>query len=203
MATRKKRVKHTRAAEKRTSGTRGKRKSTKRKSARRAPKPPAPLSPPGKAGPVNEWFELRRSSIDGLGGFAIREIPKGTRIIEYAGEKITNAEADRRYDDEAMPEHHTFLFILNRQTCVDAARAGNEARFINHSCDPNCETLVDRNRVWIKAIKTIPRGAELTYDYQYDDDPAYTAKDYEFYGCHCGAKNCRGTIVMTRRKWRT
>src|SRR5690349_17005616 len=68
-------------------------------------------SPPGKAGPVNEWMELRRSPIHGLGAFALTDIPKGTRVIEYTGEKVSNAEADRRYDDDAMSQHHTFLFI--------------------------------------------------------------------------------------------
>jgi SET domain-containing protein len=196
MPTKQKRAKGTtRAAQKRKSTTRSKRTLKQQHVA----KP----SPPGEPGPVNEWLELRRSPINGLGAFSIAPIPKGTRVIEYAGEKINNAEADRRYDDESMPEHHTFLFILTSRTCVDAAYDGNEARFINHSCDPNCETMVDRNRVWIKAIKDIPPGVELTYDYMYDDDPAYTAKDYLFYRCQCGAANCRGTIVKTRRKWRS
>ncbi len=165
--------------------------------------PTLPRAPRGKAGPVNEWFELRRSPIQGLGAFAITDVPKGTRLIEYSGERISNAEADRRYDDEAMGRHHTFLFILSSRTVIDAAYGGNESRFINHSCDPNAETLIDRGKIWIDAIKPIPAGTEITYDYQYDDDPKYTAKDYEFYACHCGAAKCRGTIVMTRRKWRS
>jgi SET domain-containing protein len=157
-------------------------------------------SPPGTAGPVNEWMELRQSGIHGLGAFALRDIPKGTKIIEYTGERINNAEADRRYEDEKMSEHHTFLFILSSRTCVDAAFDGNEARFINHSCDPNCETGVWNSRIWISSIKRIAAGSELTYDYQYDDDPDYTEDDLRFYGCECGAPNCRGTIVKTRKK---
>ena len=174
--------------------------------ARKGPskKPPAHRrSPRGKAGPVNEWFELRRSPIHGLGAFAIRNIPKRTRVIEYAGERINNQVADRRYDDESMRRHHTFLFILSQRTVVDAAYNGNEARFVNHSCDPNCETLIDGGKVWIQAIKPIAAGEEITYDYQYEDDKDYTQKDYLFYGCVCGARNCRGTIVKTRRKWRS
>ncbi|MEP6492916.1 MAG: SET domain-containing protein-lysine N-methyltransferase [bacterium] len=162
--------------------------------------PRARRSGPGKAGPVNEWMELRRSPIHGLGAFSLTDIPKGTRVIEYAGQKISNAEADRRYDDEAMKNHHTFLFILTDRICVDAAYNGNEARFINHSCDPNCETSVTRGRIWIESIKAIPAGTELTYDYQYDDDPKYTEKDLRFYACSCGAAKCRGTIVKTRKK---
>ena len=161
-----------------------------------------PRSPRGKAGPVNEWFELRSSPIQGLGAFATKDIPKGTRLIEYTGERISNKEADRRYDDDAMRRHHTFLFILSNRTVIDAAYGGNESRFINHSCDPNCETLIERGHIWIESIKDIPAGTEIAYDYMYDDDPKYTEKDYLFYACHCGAENCRGTIVMTKRQWR-
>jgi len=157
-------------------------------------------SPPGKAGPVNEWMELRRSDIHGLGAFARTDIPKGTKIIEYVGEKIGNREADRRYDDAAMKRHHTFLFILNDRTCVDAAFNGNESRFLNHSCAPNCESIIERGHIYIEAKKFIPAGTELVYDYQYEDDPKYTEEDLRFYACRCGAPNCRGTIVKTRKK---
>ena len=98
-------------------------------------------------------MELRRSSIHGLGAFARKDIPKGTRIIEYVGEKIGNREADRRYDDAAMKRHHTFLFILNDRTCVDAAFDGNESRFLNHSCSPNCEAVISRGHIWIEATQ--------------------------------------------------
>jgi SET domain-containing protein len=173
--------------------------STTKKKRTTAAAPRARRSPAGKPGPVNEWLELRGSSIHGLGAFARKAIPKGTRIIEYTGEKISNAEADRRYDDEKMPDHHTFLFIINTKQCVDAAYNGNEARFINHSCDANAETFVIRGRIWIEALRDIKAGEEITYDYMYEDDPKYTEKDYRFYGCACGAKNCRGTIVKTKR----
>lgn len=160
----------------------------------------AKKSPPGRPGPVNEWMELRQSSIHGLGAFALQDIPKGTRIIEYTGEKIDNAEADRRYDDDAMEMHHTFLFILNSKTCIDAAFEGNEARFINHSCNPNAEAVVGRAHIWIHALKKIPAGAEITYDYAFEDDDKYTLDDYRRYACRCGAPNCRGTIVDTKKK---
>lgn len=170
------------------------------KVAKKAPARRARKSRPGKAGPVNEWMELRQSPIHGLGAFALKDIPKGTRIIEYVGEKISNAEADRRYDDETMKNHHTFLFILNSKQCIDAAFEGNESRFINHSCDPNAEAFIPRGRIWIEAIKPIPKGAEIAYDYAFEDDPKYTLEDYRRYGCRCGAKNCRGTIVETKKK---
>jgi uncharacterized protein len=184
--------KTSRAGKRRTTATAARRPSRKR----------ARPSPPGRSGPVNEWLELRRSPIHGLGGFARRDIPQGTRIVEYAGEKISNAEADRRYDDASMQRHHTFLFILNSRTCVDAAFEGNEARFLNHSCAPNCEAVIERGHIWIDALTDIPEGAELVYDYQYEDDAEYTEDDLRFYACHCGAPNCRGTIVKTRRRFR-
>ena len=176
-----------------------KRPATKRKSVTKPTRRARPSSA-GQPGPVNEWAELRQSDIHGLGMFARKDIPKGTRIIEYVGEKITNAEADRRYDDAAMKRHHTFLFILNSRTCVDAAFEGNESRFINHSCAPNCEAVIERGHIWIDAIKAIPAGTELVYDYQYENDPEYTEEDLRFYACRCGAPNCRGTIVKTRKK---
>lgn len=148
--------------------------------------------------PKNEWFELRSSSIQGRGGFAIKDIPKGTRIIEYTGEKISNAEADRRYDDAAMGRHHTFLFTLNSRTCVDAAVGGNDAMYINHSCDPNCEAVIERGHIWIEAIKRIPAGTELVYDYQYEFDDEYTEEDLRWYRCQCGSPKCRGTIVAPK-----
>lgn len=141
-------------------------------------------------------FELRTSAIAGTGAFATRSIKKGTRIIEYTGERIPNAEADRRYDEEKMPSHHTFLFTLNRQTVVDAAVGGNEARFINHSCAPNCEAVIeDGRRIYIEALKDIPAGEELAYDYQYERMDDHTADDERFYSCRCGAPGCRGTIL--------
>jgi SET domain-containing protein len=190
-----------RSSGKRSTVKRGtaKRSTAKRPSAKRPARKAKP-SPPGRVGPVNEWMELRRSAIHGLGAFARQDIPKGTRIIEYVGEVISNAEADRRYDDDAMKKHHTFLFILNKRQCVDAAFNGNESRFINHSCAPNAEAFIPRGRIWIEAIKNIPAGTEIVYDYAFEDDPKYTIDDYRFYGCKCGAPNCRGTIVDTRKK---
>jgi SET domain-containing protein len=146
-------------------------------------------------------FELRESPIAGLGAFATRPIKKGTRIIEYTGERISNAEADRRYDEDKMASHHTFLFTLNRQTVVDAAVGGNEARFINHSCAPNCEAvIVDGRRIYIEALQDIPVGAELVYDYQYERTDEHTREDEQFYACQCGAPQCRGTILAPKKK---
>ena len=151
----------------------------------------------------NPYFELRTSEIQGTGAFATRTIRKGTRIIEYLGQRISWRTADKRYDDEKMNRHHTFLFTVDDKTCIDAAVNGNDARFLNHSCDPNCEAVIERGHIWIEAVRNIPAGTELLYDYQYEDDPDYTEEDLRFYVCRCGAASCRGTIVKTRRKLTT
>lgn len=148
----------------------------------------------------NDVYEIRRSAIQGRGVFARRRIRAGQRIIEYAGERISNAEADRRYDDEKMRRHHTFLFTLDKKTVVDGNRGGNDARYINHSCDPNCEAIIEKGRIWIYAKKNIQPGVELAYDYQYErtSDP----EDEKFYVCRCGSPKCRGSIMKPRRKRR-
>ena len=151
--------------------------------------------------PPNRWLALRQSTIHGRGVYARVDIPKGTRLIEYTGEHISNAEADRRYDDERMPRHHTFLFILDNRTCVDAAVGGNVSRYINHSCDPNCIAWIEGRHIWIDALRDIAAGEELSYDYEYDFLPEYTVEELEFYHCECGSRRRRGTIVdVPRRK---
>ena len=148
-----------------------------------------------KRSPPNRWLVLRSSTIHGRGVYARTDIPKGTRLIEYTGERISNAEADRRYDDDTMHRHHTFLFILNSRTCIDAAVGGNVSRFINHSCEPNCVAWIEGRHIWIDALRDIRVGEELGYDYEYDFLSGYTVKDLEFYACKCGSPRCRGTIV--------
>ena len=147
-------------------------------------------------------FKIRRSAIQGRGAFASRRIRRGERIIEYTGERITNAEADKRYDDDRMRRHHTYLFTLTQRTVVDGGVGGNASRFINHSCEPNCEAVIEDGHIWIRALRTIAKGRELTYDYQYerlgDDDEA----DERKYRCQCGAPRCRGTILLPRRSKR-
>ena len=140
-------------------------------------------------------FKVRSSVIAGKGAFAIRPIKKGETLIEYVGERITHAEADRRYDDESMDEHHTFLFTITSRMVIDATSDGNESRFINHSCDPNCEAEITKGRVWISAIKHIVVGEELHYDYGYERSGDETAEDEARYKCLCGTKKCRGSIM--------
>lgn len=144
-------------------------------------------------------YEVKTSKIAGRGVFAARAIRRGTRIIEYTGERITHEEADRRYDDEAMASHHTMLFSLDDEWCIDAVHEGNDARYINHSCEPNCEAIQEGDRVFIFAMASIREGEELTYDYRYDyDDSISLAKARRLYPCRCGAPSCRRTIVRPR-----
>src|SRR4051812_30031479 len=113
-------------------------------------------------------FEIRPSPIQGHGAFATEHIPAGTRVIEYAGQRLTPAQAEARYPDDASPDrHHTYLFAIDDDVVIDAAVDGNEARFINHSCDPNCDAVIDGGRIWIEALRDIEPGEELAYDYAF------------------------------------
>jgi SET domain-containing protein len=148
-------------------------------------------------------YVVRNSDIHGRGVFAARTIRKGTCIVEYKGERISNKEADKRYDEADMRRHHTFLFTLNKTTVVDGSpeTGGGDASFINHSCEPNCEALIGGGTIHIYALQTIYPGTELLYDYQYEltRDPA----DRKFYVCRCGADRCRGTIMKAAKKRRS
>lgn len=143
-------------------------------------------------------LEVRPSGIQGLGVFACGPIAPGTRIIEYTGEVISEEEGDRRYDDRGMARHQTFLFALSDGRCIDGALGDNVARFINHSCDPNCETVEIDGTIWIEAIRPIAAGEELTYDYAYERTEGDEARA-SFYRCRCRAPGCRGTILAPGR----
>ena len=147
----------------------------------------------------NKYFVLRDSPIQGRGAFATRPIRRGTRIIEYTGEVISHDEADRRYDDGTMGRHHTFLFSVSRKKVIDAGVDGNDARFINHSCAPNCEAVDERSRIYIEAIRDIAPGEELTYDYAYERDGTEDETWEKVYVCKCGAPTCRGTILAPKK----
>ena len=140
-------------------------------------------------------FEVRHSPVHGLGAFALRRIRKGTRIVEYLGERVSHQEADRRYESKDANDAHTFLFIVDSRTVIDAGVDGNEARFLNHSCNPNCESVIEKRRVYIEAVRTIEPGEEMTYDYQIqreEDDPPGIE---EIFACRCGFPQCRGTML--------
>ena len=147
-------------------------------------------------------YVVRNSHIHGRGVFAARRIRKGTRIVEYTGERINNKEADRRYDDTRMKRHHTFLFTLDSKTVIDGAikTGGGDASFINHSCEPNCEAVITDRKIFIHALHTIEPGEELAYDYQYERTGKNDAELEKFYVCKCGAPSCRGSIMKPAKK---
>ncbi len=147
----------------------------------------------------SRYVQVLPSPIQGRGGFATRRIERGTRIIEYTGERITHAEADARYDDARMLRHHTFLFEVDRSTVIDAAAGGNAARFINHSCEPNCVPVIEAGRVFITAARDILPGEELAYDYAYARHGSEDEGRPELYACRCGSRRCRGTTLSPRR----
>lgn len=144
---------------------------------------------------TSDLIEVRRSGVHGLGVFAAKPIAKGTRIIEYVGERVSHDEADRRYEEKDANDSHTFLFIVDSKTVIDAGTDGNDARFFNHSCDPNCESTVEKKRVFIEAIRDIEPGTELTYDYQIYREEGDPENIDEVFACRCGFPNCRGTML--------
>ncbi|HMA11660.1 MAG TPA: SET domain-containing protein-lysine N-methyltransferase [Steroidobacteraceae bacterium] len=150
--------------------------------------------------PPNKWLVVRRSKVHGNGCFARRFIPKGTRIIEYLGERMSHKEADRRYENEDVGNNHTFLFIADRRTVIDATVGGNEARWINHSCDGNCESEIEKGRVFIDARRDIQKGEELGYDYQIGRDKSDPPNVDEIYACRCGSPKCRGSMLWPPKR---
>lgn len=148
---------------------------------------------------AEKLFAVRSSPTQGLGAFAVRAIPVGTRLIEYVGQRLTPEEADAKYDDEAVERHHTYLFAIDDDVVIDAAVDGNEARFINHSCDPNCDAVIEDGRIWIETIRDVRRSEELAYDYAYVLEERHTPAAKRRYPCHCGSANCRGTILAKKR----
>jgi hypothetical protein len=138
---------------------------------------------------------VKRSRIHGRGVYAVRRIRSGTRIIEYIGDRISHAEADARYEMKAEDDGHTFLFVVDDDLCIDAGVGGNAARYINHKCDANCETLIEGRRVFIEATRTIEPGEELGYDYQLTWESSDDPDELKLYECRCGAASCRGTML--------
>jgi len=172
----------------------------KRKAKRKAAAKPLAAGAAKLAAKAAQLIKVRKSRVHGMGVFALKRIRKGTRIIEYVGDRISHARANRRYDDHDENDNHTFLFAVDRNVVIDATVDGNDSRFINHSCDPNCESNIENRRVFVDAIKTIEVGAELSYDYQIGrerDDPPNVD---QIYACRCGAKDCRGTMLWPAKR---
>lgn len=147
----------------------------------------------------------RRSAIHGNGMFAVAPIKKGERLIEYKGRRRTHEEVDAG-DSGDVESGHTFLFTLNEVFVIDANFEGNSARWINHSCDPNCEAVLieheddpEKSRVFIDAMRAIKPGEELTYDYGITLAERHTARLKKIWACRCGSKKCTGTMLRPKR----
>ena len=142
-------------------------------------------------------YTVRSSATHGRGAFATRTIRKGARIIEYRGARSSwDVASERPLSDPADP-YHTLLFELSDGRVIDAGRRGNAARWINHACQPNCEAIeYDDGRVFIHAGRTIRSGEELTYDYRLSFVGPITRNVREAMTCRCGAKRCRGTLLL-------
>ncbi len=150
---------------------------------------------------TNPYILKKKSSVHGWGIFAKEFIPKGTRVVEYVGEKITKAESDRRgpklveYAKKHKEQGAVYLFELNQRYDIDGHVAYNTEKFINHSCEPNCEVDIIRGHIWIIALRDIIKGEELLYNYGYDD-----FKGFEEHPCYCGSSRCVG-YIMAEEHW--
>lgn len=144
-------------------------------------------------------FVVRNSPIHGRGVFALTRIPKGSRVIEYKGELISTQEADERYSEQHANSPHTMLFEVNEEIVIDGTRRGNSARWINHSCVPNCEIADQDVRIFIDAHRDIRAGEELTYDYNLQLGEPHTRAAKRAHPCFCGTRRCRGTMLGSKQ----
>jgi SET domain-containing protein len=157
-------------------------------------------SKPASTSASSPYFAVRNSRIHGRGVFAARKIPAGTRILEYGGERISWKEACRREDLKPADCFHTFFFSLQDGRIIDGGSEGNDARWINHSCEPNCEAQEEDGHVYIHALRDIRRGEELNYDYGLVMEQRHTPALKRAYACLCGTPSCRGTLLAPKRK---
>ncbi|MGY4884804.1 MAG: SET domain-containing protein [Nanobdellota archaeon] len=145
----------------------------------------------------NVYYTVRNSRVHGKGVFARKDIPKGTSIIEYVGKIVSSKEGEKIYEEQLKKSRETgsgavYIFQLNRKQDIDGNVPWNPARFINHSCEPNCKYKIIDNHIWIISLRDIKKGEELSYDYGYD------LEDYHEHPCKCSSKNCIGYIIGKR-----
>jgi len=145
---------------------------------------------------------VRNSKIHGYGVFAARKIPEGTCIIEYIGERVTAEVAADRGSYNPDNPYHTFFFSVEGGLMIDGGVNGNDARWINHACEPNCEAREEDGRVFIYALRDIRKGEELNYDYGLVIEERHTQRIKNAYGCRCGKRACRSTMLAPKRRRR-
>ena len=148
-------------------------------------------------------IQVRRSGVHGKGVFALQDLAEGETLIKYTGELISWPEALRRHPHDPAQPNHTFYFHIEDGRAIDGNVGGNSSRWINHSCQPNCEAEeADGGRIFIKALRNIEAGEELFFDYGLIIDARHTKKLLADYPCWCGAPVCRGTLLATKDKTR-
>ena len=145
-------------------------------------------------------YEVRRSDIHGNGVFARRTIEAGERIVEYTGERITSDESAIRAERSGGPVNHTFFFSLADGNVIDGGSGGNDARFINHACEPNCEAYEEDGKVFIYSLQEIEKGEELNYNYALIYEERHTAAVKKLFECRCGAPSCTGTMLAPKKR---
>lgn len=145
-------------------------------------------------------IQVRRSAVHGKGVYAVQDLAAGDTLIEYVGEIITWQEAQMRHPHDPANPNHTFYFHIDENRVIDALHGGNSSRWINHSCDPNCEADEQGGRIFIKALRDIAAGEELNYDYGLIIEERYTKKLKAEYPCWCGVATCRGTLLAPKRR---
>ncbi|WP_418236034.1 SET domain-containing protein [Comamonas serinivorans] len=156
---------------------------------------PTPTPPPTRG----RRIQVRRSGVHGKGVFAVQAIAADETVMEYVGEVISWDEAQRRHPHDPLNPQHTFYFHIDGDHVIDALFGGNASRWINHSCEPNCESDERDGRIFIVALRDIAPGEELSYDYGLVLDERYTPKLKAEYACHCGSAHCRGTMLAPKR----
>ncbi len=161
---------------------------------------PARKKPVAPAAPGRRRIQVRTSGVHGRGVYAVAPIPAGEVLIEYVGERISWDEAMDRHPHDPLQPNHTFYFHIETGEVIDALHGGNSSRWINHSCEPNCEADEVDGRVFIKALRDLNPGEELFYDYGLVIDERYTPKLKKEFACHCGSPLCRGTMLAPKRR---
>ncbi len=158
-----------------------------------------PVSPPTT--PPNKAYRVRSSTVHGRGVFAQRDIHAGERVIQYKGREISWDLALERAAASGAPHNHTFFFSLSNGNVIDGGDHGNVARYINHSCEPNCEAVEEEDgRIFIHAIHEICAGDELSYSYPLVYDGRHTAAIKRAFACHCGTPSCSGTMLEPKKR---
>lgn len=177
----------------------------------KSPRAPSPSAPPAEppaprrraaqhahrpaARTAAPRIAMRRSPVHGNGVFALQALKAGEMLIEYTGEVISWEEALRRHPHDPAQPNHTFYFHIDDEHVIDGAVHGNEAKWINHACDPNCEADERDGRVFIRALRDIAAGEELNYDYGLVIDEPHTPELLADFPCWCGSPACRGTLL--------